>query len=148
MVTKAGARGSAAKPATARGKAAVAARKPAAAAAEEPVVVAEAAPEAAQPDFRRTELLTQVVARSGVKKKFAKPVLEAALALIGEALADGRDLNLEPLGKVRINRVRQMAKGRVTVARIRQAAPRADAPDAPDTPRDKDAKEGVADPAE
>lgn len=143
MVTKAGARSSAAKSAPTRGKTAATAAKGADTA--EPVVVTEGAPEPALPDLKRPELLAQVVARSAVKKKFAKPVLEAALALIGEALAEGRDLNLEPMGKVRINRTRQMANGRVTVARIRQTAPRAPGGDGAD---DIDAKEVVADPAE
>jgi len=145
MATKAGPRSSAEKSTTTRGKTATTARKPAGAPAAKPVVVAEAAPDAALPDLKRQELLAQVVARSEVKKKFAKPVLEAALALIGEALAEGRDLNLEPLGKVKINRTRQMANGRVTVARIRQNTPRAAGPGAAD---DKDAKEVVADPSD
>lgn len=102
-----------------------------------PVVVAETPTDPAQPDLKRQELLAQVVARSEVKKKLAKPVIEAALAVIGEALAEGRGLNLAPLGKIKINRSRQLANGRVLVARIRQTVARAG--------QDKDAKEVVAD---
>jgi DNA-binding protein HU-alpha len=142
MVTKAGVRGSASRTTTAGKRAAGAGPKP----APKPVAAAQGAPEPAQPgDLKRQELLAQVVARTEVKKKFAKPVLEAALAVIGEALAEGRDLNLAPLGKVRISRSRQLANGRVLVARIRQTAPRMTGADGAD---DKDAKEGVADPAE
>lgn len=141
MAPKANPRSSASDTAPAARKSAA---KPAAPASR-PVVVAERTPEPAQPDLKRQELLAQVVARSDVKKKYAKPALEAALALIGEALAEGRELNLAPMGKVKINRTKQMANGRVIVARIRQNAPR-DA--GGDTGDDKDAKEGVADPAE
>ncbi len=142
MATKAGPRGGAPKAATTSRKSSEAPAKPAAA-APKPVVVAETAPEPVLPDLKRQELLAQVVARSDVKKKFAKPVLEAALALIGEALAEGRELNLAPMGKVKINRTKQMANGRVIIARIRQNAARgAEA----GTADDKDAKEVVADP--
>src|SRR6056297_613720 len=144
MATKASPRSGASKAPTTSRKSTAAPAEPAAA-APKPVVVAENASETALPDLKRQELLAQVVERSEVKKKFAKPVLEAALALIGEALAEGRDLNLEPLGKVKINRTRQMANGRVTVARIRQNTPRAAGPGAAD---DKDAKEVVADPSD
>jgi hypothetical protein len=49
------------------------------------------------------------------------------------------------MGKVKINRTRQMANGRVIVARIRQNETRETGADAAG---DKDAKEGVADPSE
>ena len=110
-----------------------------------PVVVAETAADPAKPDLKRQELIAQVVARSEVKKKFAKPVLEAALAVIGEALAEGRDLNLAPMGKVKINRTKQVANGRVMVTRIRQNSPRVGGDG---TGADKDPKEVVADPEE
>lgn len=74
------------------------------------------------PELKRQELLTLVVKRADIKKKFAKPVLDAVLAVLGEALAEGRDLNLAPLGKVKINRVRELGNGRVIIARIRQGS--------------------------
>ncbi|MFB9149605.1 HU family DNA-binding protein [Roseovarius ramblicola] len=144
MASKASSRGSASDAAPAPRKRAATPARPAAP-APRPVVVEQSTPEPTQPDLKRQELLAQVVARSEVKKKYAKPALEAALAVIGEALAEGRELNLAPMGKVKINRTKQMANGRVIVARIRQNAPR-DA--GGDTADDKAAKEGVADPAE
>jgi len=144
MARKANPRGGASDTTPAQGKSAAAPARPAAS-APRPVVVAQGTPEPAKPDLKRQELLAQVVARSEVKKKYAKPALEAALAVIGDALAEGRELNLAPMGKVRINRTKQMANGRVIVARIRQNAPRdKDA----NTTDDKETKEGVADPAE
>lgn len=96
--------------------------------------VAAVAPEAAQPaaeipvavkEMRKRELIDAVVKRSGVKKKDAKPVVEAVLAVLGETLADGRELNLHPFGKAKINRAQKTEDGRVIVFKLRQkdAAP-------------------------
>jgi len=70
--------------------------------------------------LKKQELIEMVVARSDVTRKFAKPVIEAMLAVLGEALAEGRDLNLQPLGKVKRKRVKDAAKARIIVANIRQ----------------------------
>ena len=70
--------------------------------------------------MKKKELIEAVVARSGIKKKDAKPVVEAMLAVLGEALQDGRALNLHPMGKGKINREKKLASGRMLVARIRQ----------------------------
>ncbi|SLN43760.1 integration host factor subunit alpha [Roseivivax jejudonensis] len=73
--------------------------------------------------LRKRELIDLVVTRSGMKKKDAKPVVEAALAVLGEQLADGRELNLAPLGKVRVTKHKQATNGQVLTARIRQPDP-------------------------
>ncbi|MEX0283768.1 MAG: HU family DNA-binding protein [Paracoccaceae bacterium] len=75
---------------------------------------------AAQADLKKKELIEDVVARSGIKKKDAKPVVEAMLGILGEALADGRELNLQPLGKLRINRSEEHAGYRIVVCKLRQ----------------------------
>ncbi len=98
-------------------------------AAPAPKVVSETAPVVSAPDLKKKELLDRVVERSGVKKKFAKPVVEAMMDVLGEAIAEGREMNLQPLGKVKHQRTKDMAKARVTVAKIRQnksAAPALD----------------------
>ena len=111
MATKPTARSTTRKPAT-----------PSAGSAKPKLVVAESEASETQslPDLKRQELLALVVKRSDIKKKFAKPVLEAMLAVMGEALAEGRELNLAPMGKVKINRVRELGNGRVIIARVRQ----------------------------
>lgn len=73
------------------------------------------------PELKKQELLEKLVDRADVQKKLAKPVLDAVLELLGEALAEGRDLNLPPLGKIKVNRVKDMAQARVIVAKIRQS---------------------------
>lgn len=73
--------------------------------------------------LRKRELVERVVARTGTKKRDVKPVIEALLSELGEALADGRSLVLPPLGRVRINREKKLVNGRVIIAKIRQTDP-------------------------
>ncbi|MGR3615998.1 MAG: HU family DNA-binding protein [Paracoccaceae bacterium] len=89
--------------------------------APDPNVVSIVEPVVNGPDLRKKELLDMVVERSDVKKKYAKPAVEAALAILGECIAEGRELNLPPLGKLRINRSTEHHNGRVTVCKIRQS---------------------------
>ncbi len=70
--------------------------------------------------LKKQELLAKVVERSDVSKKHVKPVIEAMLAVLGEAIAEGRELNLQPLGKVKRKRMKDTGKARVIVASIRQ----------------------------
>lgn len=70
--------------------------------------------------LRKADLLAAVVTRSGVKKRDAKPVVEAMLAVLGETLAEGRGLNLPPFGKAKIAKTKEMGAGRMIVTRIRQ----------------------------
>ena len=65
-------------------------------------------------------LIEAVVRRSGVKKKDAKPVIEAMLAELGETLAAGRNLSLEPFGKAKVVREKEIQNGRMLVLRLRQ----------------------------
>ena len=104
-----------------------------------PVVVDAPTPVVAGPVMRKKELIEAVVARSGLKKKDVKPAVEATLAVLGDALQEGRALNLHPMGKVKINREKKLASGRMMVARIRQNDPETGAPSTtptsvPDTP--------------
>lgn len=82
----------------------------------QPVEVAEGR----VPSLRKRELIDKIVKRSGVKKKAAKPVVEALLAELGETLAAGRELVLPPLGRFKINREKSLANGRVMILKVRQ----------------------------
>ncbi len=77
--------------------------------------------------MRKKELLDLVVARSGMKKKDVKPVVETMLEVLGEALTDNRELNLPPLGRIKVRREKHLSNGRMVVAKIRQPTP-SDAP--------------------
>ena len=99
----------------------VAAPEPTAAAPKvAPVVVKSAAP-TVMTEMRKEQLLDEVAKRSGAKRKDVKPIVEAALEVMGEALGEGQELNLKPLGKVKIARTKQVANGRVINLRLRQS---------------------------
>ncbi|WP_299350228.1 HU family DNA-binding protein [uncultured Shimia sp.] len=85
-----------------------------------PVVVQESTLVVSAPDLKKVDLVDMVVERSGIKKKFAKPAIEAALAVLGEALAEGRSLNLRPLGKVKVLKSKEVSNGTVITTRVRQ----------------------------
>lgn len=87
------------------------------------VVVTENPAADASPELKKQELLDKVVTRTDVKKKLAKLVVEAVLEILGEALGEGRELNLQPLGKVKQNRTKDTADARIIIAKIRQSKP-------------------------
>lgn len=103
--------------------AAAPAAKKAALEAPKPVVVTAASPAPGTPELRKKELLDLVVEQSGVKRKDAKPAVEAMLAILGATIAEGREFNLQPFGKLRINRAEERTNGRITVCKLRQAKP-------------------------
>jgi len=61
--------------------------------------------------LRKPDLLNEVLARVDVKKRDAKPVIEAALAIIGDALIAGDEVNLPPLGKLRVQKDKPLENG-------------------------------------
>lgn len=71
--------------------------------------------------LRKAELIERVVAQGDLKKRDAKPAVEAALAVLGEALAAGEELILPPLGRVRITRRIDKGNAEILVARIRRS---------------------------
>ena len=83
-------------------------------------VVELALPDADHPSLGKKELVDLAVARSGVKKRDAKPAIEAALAILGEALSEGRELNLKPFGKLKVTRMKKGGNGQIINARVRQ----------------------------
>lgn len=97
--------------------------------APEPTVVTVSEPVLAAADLKKKELIDMVVERSEIKKKFAKPVVEAMLEVLGETIASGRELNLQPMGKLRINRTEEKSNGRIIVCKFRQSLSGTDADD-------------------
>ena len=81
-----------------------------------------ASDEPAGNELKKRELLDAVVQRTGVKKRDAKLVIEAMLTLLAEAIAEGRELNLEPMGKLKTNRVKDTENGRITIMRLKQGS--------------------------
>ncbi|QJF51435.1 HU family DNA-binding protein [Roseobacter ponti] len=75
------------------------------------------------PELRKKELIEKVVLRSGIRKRDAKPVIEAMLEELGMAVGEGRGLVLPPMGRLKIIRQKDTANGQVTVIRARRKAP-------------------------
>ncbi len=84
------------------------------------VVVAEVTPQVLGSELKKKELIDLVVEKSAIAKKDAKPVIEAMLAVLGGAIAEGREMNLQPLGKVKYNRVKESENARIVILKLRQ----------------------------
>lgn len=92
--------------------------------------------------LRKRDLIEAVVMRAGVKKRDAKPAVEAALAILGETLAQGQGLNLPELGKIKIQNSKTVDDVHVMNLRLRRKI-------AGDTDAGSESeKEGLAEPAE
>lgn len=61
--------------------------------------------------MKKPELFEAVVTRTGLKKRDVKPAVEAALAVIAEALIKGEELNLPPMGKLRVVKSKELDAG-------------------------------------
>jgi len=90
------------------------------AAVAEPSVVETLSPVVVSNELRKKELFELVVARSGMKKKDVKPVVEAMLSVLGDAWAEQREMDLPPLGKFKVQRGKELSDGRVLVLKLRQ----------------------------
>jgi DNA-binding protein HU-alpha len=115
-------------PGTAATKQPAEAPDPVATAARDPAVVTETPPHPHAGDLRKRDLLDAVIASSGVHKKHAKPVVEAMMHTLGTAIAEGRTIDLQPMGKIKPQRTKDGPGARVVIAKIRQnkaAAPAA-----------------------
>ncbi|WP_135504716.1 HU family DNA-binding protein [Roseovarius aestuariivivens] len=89
----------------------------------DPGVVTETKPDGAASDLKKRELLQLVADRCDMNKNQVKPVVEAMMEVLGEAIAEGRELNLEPFGKLKQQRTKDTPNARVTVVKIRQKKP-------------------------
>lgn len=78
------------------------------------------------PVMRKKELIDTVVEQTGRKKKDVKPVVEAMLSVLGDALGDNRELNLPPFGRLMVRKEKDLANGRMVVAKIRQTGPKSE----------------------
>ncbi len=61
--------------------------------------------------IKKPELLDEVVLRTNLKKRDVKPAVEAALAVLGDALRDGSEVNIPPLGKLRVVKSKTLENG-------------------------------------
>ncbi len=85
------------------------------------VTVVEDKPVVSGPVLKKPDFIDAVVARSGAKKKDVKPILEAAMALLGEALEEGREVSFPELGKLKVNREKELSGAKVIVCKLRRS---------------------------
>ena len=70
---------------------------------------------------KKKEFIDRIVERSGVKKSQAKSVVEATLKELGDLLQDGAELNVPPLGKMTVNRYKEVENAFVMITKLRRA---------------------------
>ena len=58
--------------------------------------------------IKKPEFIDRVVDRIDVKRRDAKPAIDAALAILAEALVNGEELNLPPMGKLRVVKMKDV----------------------------------------
>ena len=79
--------------------------------------------------LRKKDLVERVCEVSGLKKKEVKPVVEATLKVLGDALEAGSALAIPPLGKARVNRQTGSTGDEVLVVKLRRPPALAATPD-------------------
>ena len=60
---------------------------------------------------KKKDFIDRVVSRSGGKRRDVKPAVEAALAELADLLAAGGELNLPPVGKLKVVKSRDLGEG-------------------------------------
>ena len=105
--TKAAATKAAAKPAV----------KPAA-----PVIKTDMTAAIVVPDVKvkRSEFIARVADKAGLRPNQVKPVLEAVMAELGDLLIKGETLNHPALGKISVNRHKELPNADVVVCKLRR----------------------------
>lgn len=103
-----------------------------------PELSADTAEDTGSDLMRKKELIEAAVARAGVKKRDAKPAIEAALSILGETLVAGRGLNMPGLGKLKVQNSKDLEDAQVVNLRLRRKIADGEESD----------KEGLAEPAE
>lgn len=79
----------------------------------------EVVPPVSGGEIKKKEFLEQAVKRSGVNVKDAKLAIEVALALLSETLLDGMEVNLPPLGKLKVERRKDLPNATVLDLKLR-----------------------------
>lgn len=70
--------------------------------------------------MKAKEFMTRVLARSGSNRVTAKPVVDAVLAELGEAIARGEAFVLPPLGRGRVKPAKEGATGSALTIKLNQ----------------------------
>ena len=85
------------------------------------ITASDEAAELAPRAMGKRELIDRVVVASGIKKKAAKPVIEAMLKELGDALSRGENLNLQPFGKGIVKSRKDLENAEIVELRLRRS---------------------------
>ncbi len=96
--------------------------KPTARARQAPAPVTDKG-EAPSGTVRLRDFIDAVSARAGARKAAAKPLIDATLQVLAEALDRGDALVLPPLGRVRVARSKDGAKGAALTLKLKRSGP-------------------------
>jgi nucleoid DNA-binding protein len=69
--------------------------------------------------IKKPELIERVMAETGMKKKDVKPFVEAMLTVLGRALIGGEELTVPTLGKLMINRSKEVSNATIVNIKLR-----------------------------
>ncbi|SFR48205.1 HU family DNA-binding protein [Litoreibacter janthinus] len=83
------------------------------------------------PEWTKKEMVARMVAKSGMKKGDARRALEATMDALADALREGNNLSLPPLGKIKIARTKDTPNGKMVVLRAKLKEPKPDLPNEP-----------------
>ncbi|AQS49811.1 hypothetical protein BMG03_09665 [Thioclava nitratireducens] len=70
--------------------------------------------------MRKRSFVDRVMVEAGVKRGEAKAMSEAVLKVLGEALSEGEELSIPPLGKLKINRQFEKNGDEILVVKLRR----------------------------
>ena len=104
--------------ATAKPTAAKAKTAPKAAAKPDPKPELAVTPDA--PVMRTKDLVEAIAPNVSVKRKDLRPLMEAVFKAMGDALAEGKSLNIPPLGKILVKKERKGENADTIVLRLRR----------------------------
>jgi len=85
--------------------------KAAAPTAPRPTIVNSATPVVAAHQVKKPEFLERALARTDIKRRDAKPAMEAALAELAKILMDGDEVNVPPMGKIKVVKSKDVGEG-------------------------------------
>ena len=72
------------------------------------------------PILRLKELIDRVATLSGEKRQSVRPVVEATLRVLGDALEAGENIVAPPFGKARVNRAKDTASGAMLTVKLKR----------------------------
>ncbi|WP_052245403.1 HU family DNA-binding protein [Halocynthiibacter namhaensis] len=70
--------------------------------------------------YRKKDLLDKVSKKTGMRKNEIRPIMDAILAEMGEALCDDAEMVLQPFGKLMVKRSKDLSNATVYTCRIRR----------------------------